>query len=149
MFMGMFDNIFDSKAPPKELSQADAFAGILFCASACDNRIAEAEVADLFSITDRLKLFKGLTDDDWNAMVHHLGKRIERDGVEPLLDECVAVLPEDLRDCAFANACDLILADGLVEEEEKVFLELLQKKLAIDGDAAMGIVEVMMIKNKG
>ncbi len=147
--MGMFDNMFDSKAPPKELRPADAFVGILMCATACDRRIADAEAADLFSITDRMQLFKGLSDDDWDAMIQHLGNRLERSGLESTLDACAAALPEEMRDCAFANACDLILADGVVEEEEKEFLEMLQKKLAIDGDAAVGIVEVMMIKNKG
>jgi hypothetical protein len=59
------------------------------------------------------------------------------------------VLPEELRDTAFANACDLLLADGGIEDEEKEFLDSLQRKLEIPGDQAISIVEVMVIKNKG
>ena len=40
-------------------------------------------------------------------------------------------------------------AVGVVEDEEKEFLDHLQKVLEIDGDSALNIVEVMIIKNKG
>ena len=57
--------------------------------------------------------------------------------------------PPELRDCAFANACDLILADGVVEDAERTFLEHLQRVLELDSDTALSIVEVMITKNKG
>ena len=63
--------------------------------------------------------------------------------------ECVPALPEELRETVFANACDIILADGVVEGEEKALLEKLQKKLELSGDEAMDIVKVMVIKNRG
>jgi tellurite resistance protein len=62
---------------------------------------------------------------------------------------CAEGLPEGLRQTAFANACDIVLADGVVEDEEKEFLDHLQKALELDGDTALNIVEVMIIKNKG
>jgi hypothetical protein len=147
--MGMFDNMFDGKSAARTLGPADAFAGILLCASACDKHIDELEIADLLAITGRMKMFQALSKDEWNAMMAYLSKSIERDGVDKLLEKCVAALPEEWRDCVFANTCDLILADGVVEEEEKAFLDQLQAKLQVEGDTAVGIVEVMLIKNKG
>ena len=41
---------------------------------------------------------------------------MKRTGPEELLAKCADVLPEELRDTAFANACDLLLADGTVLE---------------------------------
>jgi len=74
---------------------------------------------------------------------------LKRRDVDGLLDRCAASLPEKLHETAFANACDIVLADGVVEPEEEEFLEKLQRKLDVSGDEALSIVEVMIIKNKG
>jgi uncharacterized membrane protein YebE (DUF533 family) len=147
--MGLFDNVFDSKATGRDLSKPEAFAGILIGASACDGHIAEEEMRSLSTITCRMKLFDGITEQKWQSIVDSLQKILKHDGVDKLLDRCAAALPEELRDCVFANACDIILADRDVENEEKEFLDRLQNKLGIDGDTALTIVEVLVIKNKG
>jgi hypothetical protein len=147
--MGLFDNVFDSNSAPNNLAKNEAFVGILLCASACDGHVADEEIRDLFTITGRMKLFGGMSEEQWDLMMNGLGKILRRDGGEKLLDRCAAALPEELRDCVFANACDIILADGDVEDAEKKFLDTLQKKLAIDGDTALTIVEVLVIKNRG
>jgi len=147
--MGLFDNVFDSKSTDKNLEKTEAFAGILLCASACDGHVADEEIRDLFTITARMKLFGGISQPQWNSMITGLTKVLRREGVDKTLDRCVAALPEDLRDCVFANACDVILADGEVEDAEKEFLDRLQTKLAIDRDTALTIVEVLVIKNRG
>jgi uncharacterized membrane protein YebE (DUF533 family) len=147
--MGLFDNVFDSKASGRELSKQEAFAGILIGASACDGHISEDEMRGLFTITGRMKLFEGITEQRWHSTIDVLQRVLKHDGLDKLLDKCAAALPEELRACVFANACDIILADRVVEDEEKEFLDRLQKKLEVDGDTALTIVEVMIIKNKG
>ena len=136
--MGLFDNLFGDKTTSnRELSKQEAFAGILLAASACDGHISNEEVQSLFTITERMKLFENVAPPKWNAMM---------DG---LVTRCAKALPDGLTDCAFANACDMVLADGVVEDEEKEFLDHAQKALGIDGDTALTIVEVMITKNKG
>jgi hypothetical protein len=54
-----------------------------------------------------------------------------------------------LKTTAFANACDIVLADGVVEDDEKEFLDKLQNQLDIPSDEAVNIVQVMIVKNKG
>jgi uncharacterized tellurite resistance protein B-like protein len=147
--MGLFDNVFDSKSADEKLEKPEAFAGILLCASACDGHVADEEIRDLFTITARMKLFGGIAETQWNSMMNGLNKALRRDGVDKMLDRCVAAMPEELRDCVFANACDIILADGDVQNTEKEFLDRLQDKLAIDRDTALTIVEVLVIKNRG
>lgn len=147
--MGLFDNLFGSSSASRTFGKAEAFAGILLGASACDGHIADEEAQSLFTITERMKLFEGYTPPKWNAMMDQLLKVLKKEGPDGLVNRCAKVLPDELRDTAFANACDIILADGVVEDEEKEFLDQLQKTLEIDGDTALTIVEVMIIKNKG
>ena len=148
--MGLFDNLFgDKTADRRRLTEPEAFAGILMAAAACDGHAGDREVADLRAHLGRMKLFADLTDGRWRAMADTLIRMVKRDGVLGLADRCAAILPQELRDCAFANACDLILADGIVEDAERAFLEHLQRALDLDADTALNIVEVMIAKNKG
>ena len=148
--MGLFDNLFGDKAADRRpLTEAEGFAGVLLAAAACDGHAGKQEVADLRAVLARMKLFADLTDGRWRTMSDTLFRLLKRDGVLGLADRCAAVLPPELRDCAFANACDLILADGVVEDAERAFLEHLQRVLELDSDAALTIVEVMITKNKG
>lgn len=82
-------------------------------------------------------------------MVDWLTTALKRDGARKLVERCAKFLPEGLRECAFANACDVLLADGTVDRVEREFLEFLHETLALDNDTALNIVEVMIIKNKG
>jgi hypothetical protein len=148
--MGLFDNIFGDKGSGgRELTKQEAFAGILLGASACDGHIADEEVKSLFTTTERMRMFENVSPNKWNSMMDALLKILKKDGPLKLIDRCSDALPEGLRQTAFANACDIVLADGVVEDEEKEFLDHLQKQLELDGDTALNIVEVMIIKNKG
>ncbi len=149
--MGLLDNLFDSSSSSsrRSLTRTEAFAGILLSASACDGHIADEELTSLFTTISRMKLFENYTEQKWTSMMDHLLKILKREGVDHLAQRCCDALPDELRESAFANACDIVLADGVVEDEEKEFLETLQKVLEIDGDTALTIVEVMIIKNKG
>ena len=96
-----------------------------------------------------MRLFENVSPHKWNGMMATLIAIIEREGVPRLMDRCAAVIPDQLRDCAFANACDVILADGGVEDSERQFLENLRRALDLDRATARTIVDVMIAKNKG
>ena len=148
--MGLFDNIFSGEnTKSRGLTKQEAFAGILLGASACDGHIADEEISGLCTTCQRMKMFEPISPTKFSSMMDALVKILKRDGVEKLVDRCADALPEDLRGTAFANACDIVLADGVVEDEEKEFLNVLQRALELDGDTALTIVEVMIIKNKG
>jgi hypothetical protein len=148
--MGLFDNLFGDKAADRRpLTEAEAFAGLLLAAAACDGHAGQQEVADLRAVLGRMKIFADLTDGRWRVLSDTLFRHLKRDGALGLADRCAAAVAPDLRDCAFANACDLILADGAVEDSERAFLEHLQRALELDSDTALNIVEVMITKNKG
>jgi tellurite resistance protein len=146
--MGLFDSIFGGQES-QDYTPADAYAGILLAASASDGIIADEEAGTLFQGLSRMKLFENFNGQRYNSMVNRVLGQIKREGVESVLRRCCEKLPKPLHETVFANACDIVLADGVVEPEEKQFLEDLRRMLNINGDHALTIVQVMIIKNKG
>src|SRR5262245_7750481 len=147
--MGLFDNAFGDMGSKGEFGKADAFAGIMISAVACDGHISDEEVQGLGTIASRMKLFEQINGQKWNRMIDRLLGILKRDGVDVLLDKSCRALPKEMHDTAFAAACDLVLADQGIEDEEKQYLSNLQKKLALDRDQALKIFKVMVIKNRG
>ena len=147
--MGLFDNLFGSSETAKPFGPHEGFAGIMLAASACDGHIADEEVQSLFTTLSRMKMYSRYTDKNWSQLVNRLLGLLKRKGVDELLERSVEALPIELHATAFANACDIVLADGVVEEDEKDFLDKLQGQLEISRAEAVEIVKIMVIKNKG
>jgi tellurite resistance protein len=147
--VGLFDALFGGGGGDKAVTKQEAFTGILLAAAAADGHIAEEEAQGLWTAIERMKLFANFTPDKFHKMMDNLLKMLKKGGPDLLIDKCVPALPDELRATAFANACDLVLADGVVEPEEKAFIEKLQGRLGIPGDEAMDIVRIMVIKNQG
>jgi hypothetical protein len=147
--MGLFDDVLSEMAPSQQMTKAEAFAGVLLAAVASDGHISDDEAQGLGTITARMKLFANIGPDKFNRLMDRLTGLLKRQGVETLLDKCVEALPEELHETAFANACNLVLADRGIEDDEKKFLSLLQRRLGVEREQALTIFKVMVIKNKG
>ena len=147
--MGLFDNLFQGTEASKDFGPHEGFAGILLAASACDGHIADDEVQSLFTSLGRMKMYQRYTEKNWSQLINRLLGILKRKGVDELVERSVEAVPSELRRTAFANACDIVLADGVVEDDEKDFLDKLQDELEIEEDDAVSIVRVMVIKNKG
>ncbi|HSG69542.1 MAG TPA: tellurite resistance TerB family protein [Planctomycetaceae bacterium] len=147
--MSLFDDVLDSSFEDKNFGPQEAFAGVLLGASACDGHIADEEVGSLMTCLGRMKLYQHVQPHRFNAMMDRLMGILKRGGPELLLEKSVPFVPPELRETAFANACDIVLADGVVDSDEKEFVDNLMTKLEIDGNRAKTIVKVMVYKNKG
>ena len=147
--MGLFDSLFGGMEESSKLTPQEAYAGILLGASACDGHIADDEVQGLITALVRMKLFQRYTGRQYNQTLNKLLGIQKKRGVDVLIDTCVPSIPKDLVRSVFANACDIVLADGVVEPDEKAFIDRLRERLQIDGNTAKTIAEVMVIKNKG
>ncbi len=148
--MSLFDDIdtgLDAAARP--FGPQEGFAGVLLCASACDGHIGDEEGQSLFTILSQKKLYERLTQQQYSTMVDRLLGELKRGGPEKLLDKSFPAVPPELRETVFANAVDIVLADGVVEQEEKDFIDDLQRKFEIDAKRAKTIVQVMVYKNHG
>jgi hypothetical protein len=149
--MGLFSSVFGGGQVKTQdtLSPAEAFAAITIAAVAVDGYLSAEEVEGISSMLGRMHLFKSYPHDVVNRMFDWLLELLNREGVGALIAIAQGSLPAELSETAFAVAADLILAAGVVTEEEQEFLNQLCIALSIPGDLAVKIVEVMMIKNRG
>ncbi len=147
--MGLFDALFGGMEGSGRLTSQEAFAGVLMGATACDGHIADDEVHSLVVALARMKMYERMNDKQFGQMLDKLHGIIKKKGVEFLIDGCVEQLPKGLEKTAFANACDIVLADGVIEDDEKEFIDKLRNKLKIESKAAKVIAEIMVVKNKG
>ncbi len=147
--MGLFDSLFGSIEKTRKLSPQESFAGILLAASACDGHISDEEAANLTVSVGRMKLFQRVNEKEFSQVMDKLLGFLKKKGPDALLEACCENLPKELINSAFANAINIVLADGTVDSDEKEFIETLRKHLAVEPATAKAIAQVMVIKNKG
>jgi hypothetical protein len=129
-------------------NQAEAFAGVAFAAIAADREIKDIEVMYLQAIFSRMHLFEGWTVARYTALFQKLQAMLNQQGVTGLLETSVKNLPPRFSQSVFAVSVDVILADGIVRDEEEEFLYRLQELLQIDTPLASQITRVIAIKNQ-
>lgn len=148
--MSLFDDVLDdSSFTPEQFGPQEGFAGTLLAASACDGHIADEEVGALVTTLARMKMYQNIPPHKFNSMMDRLLGVLKRGGPEKLISVAIPAIPPELRETAFANACDIVLADGVVEPDEKAFIDDLMIKLEMDSQRAKTIVQVMVFKNQG
>lgn len=147
--MGLFDSLFGGMDGGGRLTAQEAYAGVLMGATACDGHFADDEVNSLVVALARMKLYERMNDKQFGQMLDKLHGVIKKKGVDFLIDGCVEQLPNGLEKTAFTNACDIVLADGVVEDDEKEFIDQMMRQLEIEPDRAKTIIKVMVYKNKG
>ncbi|MBD2541865.1 tellurite resistance TerB family protein [Coleofasciculus sp. FACHB-SPT36] len=148
--MGLFDKVFSTQNKVQEtLSPTEAFAAITLAAFASDGYLSDEEARGISSTLSRMKLFRSYPDDVMRRMFDKLLGILKRQGPSGLVKAARESLPHDLQETAFAVATDLVLADGIVTEEEQNFLNDLHQALEISTETAVQIVQVMLIKNRG
>ncbi|MBW4510019.1 MAG: tellurite resistance TerB family protein [Scytonematopsis contorta HA4267-MV1] len=148
--MGLFDKIFSVNSSVQEaLTPAEAFAAITIAAIASDGYLSDKEARSLCATLSRMKLFKNYTDDAIASMFDMLLNTIRREGMNFVFNTAKDSLNPDMREAAFAVAADLVLADGMLAQEERDFLNDLYQSLGISSDTAKQVMDVMSIKNRG
>ncbi len=146
--MGLFDDALGENKPAK-LTKDIAFLGILMLADYSDGTVSEDELRAFIGTLARMKMYRDLSGDQINRLIDRGNKIIKRLGPDDALKEFAAALPEPLHRAAFANAVNQVLADGVVEDEEKEFINNLRRALGLSGDDANMIAKVIMWKNQG
>lgn len=146
--MGLFSNILGGSSTPTNLDKQESFLGLIMSVVAADGHISEEEINDFNSFANKSSILRGMTGNQFTSTIDKLFKILKRDGLDTLVDLCVAGLPAEYREGVFAICCDLLFSDGSVESEEEQLLEKLKVKLSINDSLAMKIVEVISIKNK-
>lgn len=146
--MGLFDKL-SGRGDNRPLSKHEAFVATMLAVSAADGQISDEEVEDMVSRLRRVHLFSGMSDDDLVASTNRPFALLRKGGPGELIRSASPVLPNELRESAFAVAVDIAFSDGTVEDEEKQLIEDLQREFGIPDELAMQVVNVMIIKNRG
>ena len=100
--------------------------------AAADRDMTDAEMASIGDMVAHLPVFR---DYDRSKIASTAAGCIDllnkEDGLDRLLKDIKAKLPEKLRETAYALACDVAAADGKVTQEEARLLELIRFGLGI------------------
>ncbi|MBW4462865.1 MAG: tellurite resistance TerB family protein [Nodosilinea sp. WJT8-NPBG4] len=131
------------------MGTAEALASIALVAIAADGYLADQEGQDMTMLLSRMALFSSYSKDAVHHLFDLLLTRLKTEGPGVMVDRAKAVLPQELRETAFAVATDLVLSDRTVTPQEQAFLEDLYRILEIPSPLAQQIVQVMTIKNRG
>ncbi|MEH1806586.1 tellurite resistance TerB family protein [Nostoc sp.] len=147
--MGLFDAVLGTESQTQaSLNPAEAFAVIILTATASDGYLSVEQANSIISVLSRLKLFKSYPNEMMNRLFDKILGILQGDDFNALFNAAKDSLSQDLREAAFAVATDLVLAEGIIPDEEKNFLNDLYQALGVSSEIAIQIVEVILIKNR-
>ncbi len=108
--------------------------------SAADGRMSDAELRTIGEVVNYLPIFDDYESKNLPVAAGDCAAILDdKDGLARVLEVIVGLLPEYLRETAYAIACDVAAADGSVKREEARLLEMLRDTLHIDQLAAAAI----------
>lgn len=115
------------------LSPQDSLVAIMIAISASDQNIRTAELISIESIVDHMPVFADYDKDRMKRVSNSVFDLFEEeDGLDALFGLIRGALPERLFETAYALACDVAAADGLLGETELQFLAEIRYELQID-----------------
>jgi uncharacterized tellurite resistance protein B-like protein len=147
--MGIFDRF--RKAIQREYEYApndekEAWVGLLYACIIADGEIMKVEENSLSLMLITKKKFE-------NADIPRLYRRVadaqHKIGGAGLVDACAPLIEKEDRPTLFSMSVELVLADGILDDDEEKIIEYIAKKLLIPDDLVERIVEVMLIRNRG
>lgn len=143
--MGLFDS-FRSEVTPN-FNPQQAIMTIVIAAVMADGEVADEEVARIRSMCLLSPIFASNSHDQDLALIRHAINVNGQMGAQAVSGAAEVLTPE-LRETAFAFACDMVLADGLVGQSEEAFLNSLMSRLGISENAGRGLVWATLVRNR-
>ena len=115
------------------LTPQDALVAVMIAISASDSNIRTAELVSIERIVDHMPVFSDYDEDRLRQVSTAVFDLFEEvDGLDALFGLVKETLPEKLYETAYALACDVAAADGLLGESELRFLAEIRYELRID-----------------
>jgi tellurite resistance protein len=147
-YLGLSDRVLGKENSAVSLNKPEALAAIGVAAVASDGEVSPEEVERIVIDLATLRAFRGFDLRDLGNTLNKVAGLIKRRGMAPIIQAAKAALTKDELQAAFFVAVDLVLADGIIKEDEKKFLGDLQVTLQIDEATALKITEAVVIKNR-
>jgi tellurite resistance protein len=108
--------------------------------SAADSELPDAELQTISDIVGHLPVFRDFDRNGLPGLLNDCTELLNReDGLEATLQAIKEALPANLRETAYAIACDLVASDGEASQEELRILEMIRHRLSLDRLIAAGI----------
>ena len=108
--------------------------------SAADRDMTDAELAIIGDIVGHLPAFRGFDRQQLPSVLEACTLLLNREnGLEEAFAAIKKALPANLRETAYAIACDVAAADDKASQEELRVLEMMRHRLDIDRLIAAGI----------
>lgn len=118
---------------PLPLTPQDCLVAVMIAVSASDENIRTSELVTIQRIVDHLPVFSGYDPDRMKVVAQTVFDLFEdEDGLDALFGLIKGALPGTLFETAYALACDVAAADGLLEETELQMLAEIRYQLNID-----------------
>ena len=115
------------------MSSQDALVSIMVAVSASDDKVSKRELLSIIRIVEHLPIFSGYDKRRIKIIAQTVFDIFEEeDGLEALFGLIEQSLPQRLFETAYALACDVAAADGMLEEIEIRFLQEIRYELNID-----------------
>ncbi|HEX3952208.1 MAG TPA: tellurite resistance TerB family protein, partial [Stellaceae bacterium] len=101
--------------------------------SAADRDMTDSELEIIGDIVGHLPVFRAFDPKNLSQVLEKCMQLLTReDALEEAFNEIKAALPTNLRETAYAIACDVAAADGEATQEELRVLEMMRHRLNID-----------------
>ncbi|ROU03435.1 tellurite resistance TerB family protein [Histidinibacterium lentulum] len=115
------------------LSPQDALVALMVTVSCADETIRTAELVQITNIINNLPVFADYDTDNMQRVSRTVFDLLDQeDGLDALFGLVRSALPDRLNETAYALACDVAAADGVVAQPESRILEEIRYELDID-----------------
>ncbi|MFX0543203.1 tellurite resistance TerB family protein [Roseovarius sp. S4756] len=115
------------------LSAQDCLVAVMIAVSASDEQIRTAELIKIESAVNNLPIFGAYDMDRINIVAQTVFDLFsDEDGLDALFGLIRESLPERLYETAYALACDVAAADGVLGDTELRLLEEIRYELNLD-----------------
>ncbi len=121
----------ETVTPP--LSAQDCLVAVMIAVSASDEQIRTAELVKIETAVNNLPIFADYDEDRVNVVAQTVFDLFsDEDGLDALFGLIRDNLPERLHETAYALACDVAAADGVLADSELRLLEEIRYELNLD-----------------
>lgn len=143
--MGLFDSIRSTLNPT--LNTQQAIMTIVVAAIKADGSVSEEELMRLRAMCSLSPIFAANTSDQ-DRLVAQFADNFTDQMEDQAIRRAAAALTPELRQTAFAFACDMVLADGLLGQKEQQFIAELAQELGVSEAIGSAIVHVTLVRNR-
>jgi len=127
----------------------EATLALLFLAVTADGDIAPEEEELVIAASNRMKLLRKQSIDEFNGMVWKIREAIEASGRDAVFEASVKGVPPDLNETIYALCADIVFAEDSANPSELEYLRREQEALQISDEFATKVIEVMRVMNRG